>query len=140
MTSRFAIGLRSSIAVACLTTAGFAHAAINLPSYNVDTSKTTVSGLSSGGFMANQLGIAYSSPFKGVRVFAPGPYKCAGVTNTTARLSKPDIFTTHTHHIPNHHNTHTHPPPPHSQPPARLQKRGSFLNYKMAIELPGVKK
>ena len=56
----------------------------NLPSYNVDTSKTTVSGLSSGGFMANQLGIAYSSTFKGVGVFAGGPYMCAGHSNYTA--------------------------------------------------------
>ncbi len=94
MTSRFAIGLRSSIAVACLTTAGFAHAAINLPSYNVDTSKTTVSGLSSGGFMANQLGIAYSSTFKGVGVFAAGPYMCAGLNNYTACMYNASISST----------------------------------------------
>ncbi|HEY0855426.1 MAG TPA: PHB depolymerase family esterase [Albitalea sp.] len=61
-----------------------AHAAVPLPALNVDTSQTTVSGLSSGGFMANQLGIAYSSTFKGVGVFAGGPYTCAGHSNYTA--------------------------------------------------------
>ncbi|MDP3618835.1 MAG: PHB depolymerase family esterase [Ramlibacter sp.] len=91
MTSRFTVGLRSSLAVACLVTAGLAQSAINLPSYNVDTSKTTVSGLSSGGFMANQLGIAYSSTFKGVGVFAAGPYMCAGLSNYTACMYNASI-------------------------------------------------
>lgn len=71
--------------------AGAGHAAINLPAYNVDTSKTTVSGLSSGGFMANQLGIAYSSTFKGVGVFAAGPYMCAGHNNYTACMYNASI-------------------------------------------------
>ncbi len=34
--------------------------------------------------MANQLGYAYSSTFKGVGVFAAGPYMCAGHSNYTA--------------------------------------------------------
>jgi poly(3-hydroxybutyrate) depolymerase len=68
-----------------------ALAAVNLGSYNVDTSKTTVSGLSSGGFMANQLGIAYSSTFKGVGVFAAGPYMCAGHNNYTACMYNASI-------------------------------------------------
>ncbi|MBK6851384.1 MAG: hypothetical protein IPG93_07210 [Burkholderiales bacterium] len=63
---------------------GSAHAVVNLPALNVDTSQTTVSGLSSGGFMANQLGYAYSSTFSGVGVFAGGPYMCAGHSNYTA--------------------------------------------------------
>jgi poly(3-hydroxybutyrate) depolymerase len=71
-----------------------AHAAVNLPAYNVDTSMTTVSGLSSGGFMANQLGIAYSSLFKGVGVFAAGPYMCAGHNNYTACMYNASISST----------------------------------------------
>jgi len=63
---------------------GPVHAVVALPAFNVDTSQTTVSGLSSGGFMANQLGYAYSSTFKGVGVFAAGPYMCAGHSNYTA--------------------------------------------------------
>jgi poly(3-hydroxybutyrate) depolymerase len=61
-----------------------AHAASALPGLNIDKSQITVSGLSSGGFMANQLGYAYSATFKGVGVFAGGPYMCAGHSNYTA--------------------------------------------------------
>lgn len=85
--------LRSLAAFATLSaiSAGTAFAAINLPAYNVDTSQTTVSGLSSGGFMANQLGIAYSSLFKGVGVFAAGPYMCAGLSNYTSCMYNASI-------------------------------------------------
>ncbi|KAI5459539.1 putative polyhydroxybutyrate depolymerase [Mariannaea sp. PMI_226] len=49
-----------------------------LGAYNVDPNSISVSGLSSGGFMAAQLGVAYSSTFKvGFGVFAGGPYDCA---------------------------------------------------------------
>ena len=64
--------------------AGAAHAAAPLPVLNIDKTQITVSGLSSGGFMANQLGYAHSSTFKGVGVFAAGPYMCAGHSNYTA--------------------------------------------------------
>jgi len=75
--------LRILLAAAALA-AGSAHAASALPALNVDKSQITVSGLSSGGFMANQLGYAYSATFKGVGVFAGGPYMCAGHSNYTA--------------------------------------------------------
>lgn len=67
-----------------LASAGAAQAAPPLPALNIDKTKITVSGLSSGGFMANQLGYAHSSTFKGVGVFAGGPYMCAGHSNYTA--------------------------------------------------------
>ena len=70
----------STLIVAATTT----HAASPLPTLNIDKTQTTVSGLSSGGFMANQLGYAYSGTFKGVGVFAGGPYMCAGHSNYTA--------------------------------------------------------
>jgi hypothetical protein len=50
------------IAVLAIAAAGLARAAAPLPRLNVDAAKTTVSGLSSGAFMANQLGYAYSAP------------------------------------------------------------------------------
>lgn len=56
--------------------AGVSAAALG--SYNVDASSVSVSGLSSGGFMAVQLGVAYSSIFQtGFGVFAGGPFDCA---------------------------------------------------------------
>ena len=63
---------------------GSAQAVVALPRLAIDTSKTTVSGLSSGGFMANQLGYSYAATFKGIGVFAAGPYMCAGHGNYTA--------------------------------------------------------
>jgi predicted peptidase len=52
--------------------------AVALGAYNVDPNSVSVSGLSSGGFMAAQLGVAYSDVFKtGFGVFAAGPYDCA---------------------------------------------------------------
>ena len=45
--------------------------------YRIESNKITVSGISSGGYMAVQLGVAYSSVFSGVGVFAAGPYGCA---------------------------------------------------------------
>jgi poly(3-hydroxybutyrate) depolymerase/fibronectin type 3 domain-containing protein len=54
------------------------HAAVNLPAYNVDIADTSVSGLSSGGFMAAQLHVAYSATFKaGAGIVAGGPFYCA---------------------------------------------------------------
>lgn len=83
--------LRALAGASALAIAFAAHAAVPLPKLNVDTTKTTVSGLSSGGFMANQLGYAYSSTFKGVGVFAAGPYMCAGHNNYTACMYNASI-------------------------------------------------
>lgn len=44
----------------------------------------TVSGLSSGAFMAAQMHIAYSDTIKGAAIFAGGPYYCAQGQMTTA--------------------------------------------------------
>jgi len=49
-----------------------------LPQLNIDKSQTTVSGASSGGYMAGQLHVAYSSRFaKGAAVISGGPFNCA---------------------------------------------------------------
>ena len=84
MTSRF---LSTFAAVAALL-GGAAHAAVNLPQLNIDTTQTTVSGLSSGGFMAAQLHVAYSATFaKGAGIVAGGPFYCAegSIVNATGR-------------------------------------------------------
>lgn len=49
-----------------------------LPSYNIDPASITLSGISSGGYMAHQLHVAYSATITGTAVFAGGPYHCAG--------------------------------------------------------------
>lgn len=66
---------------ACLAAPGPAQAAdapAALPAYNTDLSQTSVSGLSSGAFMAAQFAVAYSSVVVGAGVVAGGPFYCAG--------------------------------------------------------------
>ena len=86
--------LRLALAFATLLAVHGAHAVVALPALNVDTSQITVSGLSSGGFMANQLGYAYSATFKGIGMFAAGPYMCAGHSNYTACMYNATISAT----------------------------------------------
>ncbi len=48
-----------------------------LSGYNADIRESSISGISSGAFMAVQFGTAWSSVIKGVGVVAGGPYWCA---------------------------------------------------------------
>ncbi|MDT8991451.1 PHB depolymerase family esterase [Curvibacter sp. APW13] len=82
--------LQAAVSVLALGV-GLAHAAVTLPALNIDKTQITTSGLSSGGFMANQMGIAYSSTFSGVGVFAAGPYWCAGGVNYTSCMYNASI-------------------------------------------------
>lgn len=85
--------LLSTFAAAVALLSGTAFAAVNLPQLNIDTTQTTVSGLSSGGFMAAQLHVAYSATFKkGAGIVAGGPFYCAegSIVNATGRcMSSP---------------------------------------------------
>ncbi len=54
-----------------------ALAQVTLGTYNVNPNTVTVAGVSSGGFMAVQLQVAYSSRIFGTAVFAGGTYFCA---------------------------------------------------------------
>ena len=61
-----------------LLAAAGAHAQAALPQLKIDATQTSVSGISSGGYMAVQLHVAHSATFKkGVGVVAAGPYYCA---------------------------------------------------------------
>ena len=62
--------LSVAIATLCL-------AAPPLPALNIDLAQTTVSGISSGAFMAVQMGVAHSRDVRGVATTAGGPYYCA---------------------------------------------------------------
>jgi len=67
-------------------------AVTKLASYNVDLTKTTVAGISSGGFMAVQLHVAYSGTFHFAAIYAGGPYYCAGDSLTTAEVDCQDAI------------------------------------------------
>ena len=67
---------------------GTTLAAVPLPALKIDAAQTSVSGLSSGGFMAVQLHVAYSATFKkGAGIVAGGPFYCAegSIVNATGR-------------------------------------------------------
>jgi len=56
-----------------------------LSAFDVDPNTVTVAGISSGGFMAVQLQVAYSKRIFGTAIFAGGPYYCAQDSSTTAQ-------------------------------------------------------
>lgn len=64
-------------AAAALVSAGAAGAAEPLPAFNVDLSQSSVSGLSSGAYMAGQFHVAFSQTLIGAGIVAGGPYGCA---------------------------------------------------------------
>lgn len=83
----------AALAVWALVGSASAWAAVDLPALKIDKTQTTVSGLSSGGFMAVQLHVAYSSVFgKGAGIVAGGPFYCAegSIVSATGRcMSSP---------------------------------------------------
>ena len=71
-----------AIVLAALHAGSSAAASRALPAYQVDLSQTTVSGLSSGAFMAEQFAVAYSGIVQGAGIVAGGPYYCASYPGT----------------------------------------------------------
>ena len=68
----------ASLVLASLTVAqAIAAAPASLPAYGANPQQTSVSGLSSGAFMAVQMQVAYSGSIIGAGVVAGGPYYCA---------------------------------------------------------------
>jgi len=80
--------LRSLCAAGVLALAAAASPAaaqvVSLPSYNVDIKQTSVSGLSSGGYMAVQFDVAFSATMRGAGIIAGGPFYCAQGSVLTA--------------------------------------------------------
>lgn len=82
--------LRDIVAVTAATllliAASISHAdtVAELPTLNIDIQQTSISGLSSGGFMAVQFMVAHSAIVKGAGIVAAGPYYCAQDSAITA--------------------------------------------------------
>lgn len=83
MVTAAAVGSASAVALAAVP----APTSGSLTALNI--SADYVAGVSSGGYMANQLHVAYSSVFKGAGIFTAGPYDCAqdDTTATTAQYA-----------------------------------------------------
>jgi poly(3-hydroxybutyrate) depolymerase len=75
--------MRFVLLVLCCT----AHAADPLPALRAEASNVTVSGVSSGGYMAVQMHVAHSSFVKGAAAIAAGPYYCAQASLMTAQFN-----------------------------------------------------
>jgi poly(3-hydroxybutyrate) depolymerase len=66
------------LALTVLALAASCHRrAAGLPALGADISQTSVSGLSSGGYMAGQFHLAHSSVVTGAAILAAGPFGCA---------------------------------------------------------------
>jgi poly(3-hydroxybutyrate) depolymerase len=83
MSSRSFIGVLLSFAAASTVIAGPA-AAQQLGSYEIRQDRIFVAGISSGGYMAVQMHVAFSRLFKGAAIYAGGPYDCAQDSLATA--------------------------------------------------------
>ncbi|MFF9343837.1 fibronectin type III domain-containing protein [Streptomyces sp. NPDC014773] len=92
---KFLVAALAAVGIAA-TTAGGATAAVPAPTAGslrqYDISATYVSGLSSGGFMANQMHVAYSDVLDGAGIFSAGPYDCAQNNLNTALYGCMDTF------------------------------------------------
>src|SRR5215510_11149691 len=80
--------LKAVLATLWFAGTGIAAAAVPLPQLSIDPAEVSVSGLSSGGFMAVQMHVAYSATFtRGAGVVAGGPFFCAegSIVNATGR-------------------------------------------------------
>lgn len=84
MTPKYLLNLASALALLLTTTGVFAAATVEhdsapiaTPTYNIDLSQSSVSGISSGGHMAVNFHVANSAWMVGAAVVAGGPYFCA---------------------------------------------------------------
>src|SRR5260370_32466203 len=67
---------------------GGALAVDPLGRFPVDAAEVSVSGISSGAFMANQLHIAHSARIIGAGMVAGGPFGCAGDRGNRVRVPR----------------------------------------------------
>ncbi|MDR1424760.1 MAG: poly(3-hydroxybutyrate) depolymerase [Azoarcus sp.] len=79
--------LRASCLALCFALCTITHAAEPLPALGASAENLTVSGLSSGGFMAVQFHVAHSALVRGAGILAGGPYYCAKGSMTRAVTS-----------------------------------------------------
>ncbi|MDR0716295.1 MAG: PHB depolymerase family esterase [Azoarcus sp.] len=86
--------LRSSCLLLCLAAIAV-HAAEPLPALDAESKDLTVSGLSSGAFMAVQFHVAHSALVRGAGILAGGPYYCAqgSVMRALSSCMSPGFFT-----------------------------------------------
>jgi poly(3-hydroxybutyrate) depolymerase len=89
--------MRCAIIASGLLLLAGASTAQHLPALEAQADRITVSGLSSGAFMAVQIAVAHSARVAGVGVFAGGPYYCVGTNlarvESVCMQGSPDVDT-----------------------------------------------
>lgn len=85
MMTKLSVAARRAALLASLliSAGGGAAAGEPLPALGADLSRTSVSGLSAGAYMAGQFQVAYSSIVIGAGIVAGGPYGCANTPGTS---------------------------------------------------------
>jgi poly(3-hydroxybutyrate) depolymerase len=85
MMTKLSMAARGAALLASLLMAAGGEAAASepLPALGADLSRTSVSGLSSGAYMAGQFQVAYSSLVTGAGIVAGGPYGCANTPSAS---------------------------------------------------------
>ena len=73
-------------AIQCLVSVTLGHAAEPLPALGVDPGRTSISGISSGAYMAGQFHLAFSTTVVGAGIVAGGPWGCASNGNGDSLL------------------------------------------------------
>ncbi len=81
--------MRSALAIffLCCWTFPLSAAADELPALGIDPARVSVSGLSSGGFMAAQYSVTFSSSVMGAAIVAGGPFNCGPINGPVLFLS-----------------------------------------------------
>jgi poly(3-hydroxybutyrate) depolymerase len=105
---RIALAVAVSLAATFLSAASRAEG-LALRAYNAAIGDSSISGISSGAFMAVQFGFAWSSTIRGVGVVAGGPFYCA-------QASAADVFNGYTLPIATATGPCMTGPPPNLQP------------------------
>lgn len=78
MFANFRHELKAALTIISVLFCSTAAAVVVLPKYNVSTADVSVSGISSGGYMAAQMHVAYSKTIKkGAGIIAGGPVYCS---------------------------------------------------------------
>jgi poly(3-hydroxybutyrate) depolymerase len=78
---RFLVAACAAFLMACQSQS---HGGEKLPALGANVESVTVSGISSGGYMAGQFHVAHSKLVDGVGIIAAGPYACAQNSVVTA--------------------------------------------------------
>jgi poly(3-hydroxybutyrate) depolymerase len=77
MGAKASLLLRVLVLIALALGSGCRSRTARLPALGADISQTSVSGLSSGGYMAGQFHVAHSGTVTGAAILAAGPFGCA---------------------------------------------------------------